>query len=85
MYYLGWKHHALDHCLFVKWKENKLIAFLLWVDDCLVAGPEHLVKEEVEKFSKLFEVIDEGNMHEYVGCKIERTKEYIKMTQPIKV
>ena len=43
MYYLKWKRHDVDPCLFVKREKtnglNKLIVFLLWVDDCLICGP----------------------------------------------
>ena len=62
--------------------------FLLWVDDCFITGPEKNVNEEAEAFGRLFTITDEtpdNVLHEYVGCKIDRTKEYIKLTQPVKI
>ena len=62
--------------------------FLLWVDDCFITGPEKNVNEEAEAFRRLFTITDEtpdNVLHEYVGCKIDRTKEYIKLTQPVKI
>tara|TARA_B100000780_G_scaffold239015_1_gene180618 strand:- start:385 stop:4227 length:3843 start_codon:yes stop_codon:yes gene_type:complete len=89
MYYLGWRRHAVDPCLFIKYtKEGKLMMFLLWVDDCFITGPEKNVNEEAEAFGRLFTITDEtpdNVLHEYVGCKIDRTKEYIKLTQPVKI
>ena len=89
MYYLGWRRHAIDPCLFIKYtEEGKLMMFLLWVDDCFITGPEKNVNEEAEAFGRLFTITDEtpdNVLHEYVGCKIDRTKEYIKLTQPVKI
>ena len=58
--------------------------FLVWVDDCALIGPEHLIKKEQERFQSLFDTTDEGNMKEYVGCKVTRTNDSIKLTQPVK-
>ena len=87
MYYLKWKRHDVDPCLFVKWEEtnglSKLIVFLLWVDDCLICGPQQFVQKEANEFSRLFDVTDEtpdGNMTEYIGNKIERNDERIRLT-----
>ena len=60
MYYLGWRQHAVDPCLFIKYtKEGKLMMFLLWVDDCFITGPEKNVNEEAEAFERLFTITDE--------------------------
>ena len=70
MYYLKWKRHAVDPCFFIKWIDGKLIVFLLWTDDCLIAGQQSHVELEAKEFSKLYKVTDEGNMENYVGCKV---------------
>ena len=83
--YLSWERNKSDPCLFYKWTDDKLVVFLLWVDDCLVAGPEQLVTENTTEFRKLYDTTDEGEMTEYVGCKVERTFEQIRLTQPVKI
>lgn len=73
MYYLKWKQHDVDPCLFLKWDNDtgKLILFLLYVDYCLItSGTEAAVNHEADKFAKLFKVTDktpDGIIKEYVG------------------
>ena len=83
--YLQWVRNTCDPCLHYKWIDGKLVVFLLWVDDCLVAGPQGLVITETTKFRELYETTDEGVMTEYVGCSIEWNDKYLKMTQPVKI
>ena len=92
MYYLKWKRHDVDPCLFVKWEKinglNKLIVFLLWVDDCLICGPQQFVKKKANEFSRLFDVTNEkpdGNLTEYVGNKIKQNDKRIRLIQPTKI
>jgi hypothetical protein len=62
-----------------------LVLWILWVDDCLIAGSESVVKKEREKMKQLFDCDDVGKLQEYVGCKIvhDRAKQSVKMTQPV--
>jgi hypothetical protein len=83
--FLNWKRSKADPCLSYKWIDLKLVIFLLWVDDCLITGQKEDVERETNDWRTLFDTTDEGEMTEYVGCKIERTKEYIRLTQPVKV
>jgi hypothetical protein len=83
--FLKWERSKADPCLSFKWVDNRIIIFLLWVDDCLIAGQAHDVERETSDWRKLFDTTDEGEMKEYVGCKVERTKDYIRLTQPVKV
>ena len=85
MYYLKWKRHVVDPCLYIKWIEGKLLVFLLWTDDCLITGQRTNVEHKAKEFSKLYKVTDEGNMEDYVECKITWTPEKIKFTQPVKI
>ena len=67
IYYLKWKRHEVDPCLFVKWKNNRLILFLVWVDDALMIGNKADVLEETKRFRSLFNSTDEapgGNLIE---------------------
>ena len=85
--YLQWMCNSCDPCLHYKWIEGKLTVFILWVDDCLVlvAGPEDDVIIETTKFRELYNTTDEGEMNEYVGCKIKLANKYLKITQPVKM
>ena len=39
----------------------------------------------IDSIKKIFEVDDVGNLDEYVGCKIERGVDYMKLTQPVMI
>ena len=62
LYYLDWRRHAIDPCLFVKWVDGYLLMFLVWVDNCALIGPEHIIKKEQKQFQSLFDTTDKGNM-----------------------
>jgi hypothetical protein len=64
---------------------EKLVCWLLWVDDCLILGDKDLVEKSKDAMKELFECDDLGEMHEYVGCKIERNldERWVKLTQPV--
>jgi hypothetical protein len=74
-----------DPCLYYKWGEEGLVLWISWVDDCLIAGPESVVKKEKEKMKQLFDCDDIGELQEYVGCKIvhDRAERSVKITQPV--
>jgi hypothetical protein len=71
---IKWTRSKADPCLSYKWIDNKLVIFLLWVDDCLITGQVEDVEKETNDWRTLFDTTDEGEMTEYVVCKIERTK-----------
>ena len=60
-----------------------LIVWLSWVDDCVCFGQPDDVKESMNELNELFECDDVAEFEEYVGCKIERSKESLKMTQKL--
>lgn len=75
-----------DPCLFYKWsKEDGLLLWLTWVDDCLCTGKDAGVQKGKEEFKTMFDCDDLGPLEEYVGCKIEydREKRQMKLTQPV--
>jgi len=79
--------NKVDPCLFYKWKEEKLLLMLLWVDNFCIMGPEDTVYEHRDRLKELFECKDLGEMHEYVGCLVtrDREKQSVKLTQPVKI
>jgi hypothetical protein len=54
----------------------------LYVDDILVAGSNLEEVENIKRqFTKRYEMMDLGELNCYLGMKISRTKEYIKLDQ----
>ena len=84
---MGYSRSATDPCLYYKWIDGKLNIWLSWIDDCLNVGdPEH-VKVAIKDLMKLFDCEELGVLNEYVGCKIQHSREESKMkiTQPVLV
>jgi hypothetical protein len=72
-----------DLCLYFCWTMTGLVIWLSWIDDCLVVGDEEGVLAAKEQMKANFDCDDIGELMEYVGCKIERTDDYVKFTQPV--
>jgi hypothetical protein len=68
-----------------KWTIYGLMIWMSWVDDFLVCGPEYAVMHEKSIMGKMFPCDDEGNLTEYVGCKVERNFDdpSMRLTQPV--
>jgi hypothetical protein len=61
---------------------------VLWVvivDDCLGTGPTDELKKAKAELMKIFACDDQGEMTEYIGCKIDYNKNdrYMKILQPV--
>jgi hypothetical protein len=74
-----------DPCLYYKWGEEGLVLWISGFDNCLIAGPDSVVKKEKEKMKQLFDCNDIGELQECVGCKIvhDRAERSVKITQPV--
>ena len=80
----GYKRSNMDQCLYFKWHEKYGLTLIIsWVDDLMVCGKQEACMEFKEEIKKKFEIDDIGEMKEYVGCKIDRTEDQMKMTQPV--
>jgi hypothetical protein len=84
---LKYERSKADPCLYSCWTNNRLVLWLTWVDDCLIAGEKEQVIKEKDKMKNLFDCDDIGEMTEYVGCKVEYNKEerYMRLTQPVMI
>jgi hypothetical protein len=49
----------------------------------LIIGPKKAVEKTKKDLMERFDCEDCGDIEEYVGCKIERTKNSLKITQPV--
>jgi hypothetical protein len=72
-----------DPCLYYRWTSYGLVLWLSWVDDCLVCGRREGVEEAKKGLMERFDCDDLGEMTEYIGCKIERDKDSMRLTQPV--
>ena len=83
--FLKFKRNPAEPCMFFKWEDGQMVIFLLWVDDCCITGPKNLVLKTVKEFTNLWDCKDLGELKEYIGCRVERTPDWIRLTQPVKV
>jgi hypothetical protein len=53
------------------------------IDDNLIIGSKKAVEKAKKELMHRFSCKDCGDLEEYVGCKIERTANSLKFTQPV--
>jgi len=79
---MGFKQCVLDNCLFVKHIGTEMYLISLYVDDILIAGTNlEEVKRIKQQFTNHFEMKDMGELNYYLGMKITRTNDFIKLDQ----
>ncbi|GJT33006.1 ribonuclease H-like domain-containing protein [Tanacetum coccineum] len=71
-----------DHSLFIKSKDNKFIAFLVYVDDIVVTGN---CIDEIDKFKVFlkskFKIKDLGPLKYFLGIEVIKTEKDLCLTQ----
>jgi hypothetical protein len=84
---LTYERSKADPCMHFKWTDAGLVIFLSWVDDMLICGPEQEVLKAKQEFTTAIECDDQGELEEYVGCKVNYDKEKgrMKFTQPVMI
>ena len=75
----GFKPSKADPAVFCKGKT----IFIVYVDDGILIDPDqqeinHIIKD----IKKDYNLTDEGDLNEYLGIKMQRTKRGRKLTQP---
>ena len=79
---MGFKQCVLDNCLFVKHIGEEIYLISLYVDDILIAGTDlNEVARIKQQFTDRFEMKDMGELNYYLGMKITRSDDYIKLDQ----
>ena len=78
--YLKFIRNKSEPCVFYKFVNNRMVLFILWVDDCCICGEKQSVLQAVKDFTSLWDCKDLGELKEYVGCKVERTDSTIRFT-----
>jgi hypothetical protein len=72
---IGGRRSKADVCLFYDWTPEGLLVYISWVDDILIAGSKRSVMKAKAALKRHFTLDEQGEMQEYVGCKIERDKQ----------
>jgi hypothetical protein len=54
-----------------------------WIDDNLIIRSKKVVEKTKKDIMERFDCKDCGDIEEYMGCKIVRTKHSLKFTQPV--
>jgi hypothetical protein len=80
---MGMTRSTADPCLYHKWGEEGLVLIVLWIDDNLIVGLKKAVEKTKKDLIERFDCKNCGDIEENVGCKIERTKNSLKFTQPV--
>jgi len=80
----GLKRSERDNCLYSGHSEEHCIYLLLYVDDIIIAGNnETWIQEIVESLKDEFSMKDVGEPKNFLGIKIEQTKEGMFLSQRI--
>jgi hypothetical protein len=77
------RRRTADPCLYHKWGEEGLVQIVLWIDNNLIIGSKKAVEKTTKDMMERFDCEDCGDIEEYVGCKIVRTNNALKFTQPV--
>jgi hypothetical protein len=80
---MGMMQSTAALCLYHKWGEKGLVLIVSWIDDNLIIGPKKAVEKTKKDLMERFDCKNCGDIEEYVGCKIERTKNLLKFTQSV--
>ena len=81
------KQSKADPCLFCTWTASGLLAWISWVDDCVVMGNKQGVPQAKQHLMSQFKCEEQGKLEEFVGCKVDcrPDKGEMKTTQPVLV
>ncbi|PRQ35290.1 putative RNA-directed DNA polymerase [Rosa chinensis] len=78
----GYRQSNSDHTLFIKRKNGKITALIVYVDDMIVTGDDPKEMNELQKYmSKEFEMKDLGQLKYFLGIEVARSKKGILLSQ----
>ena len=79
---LGFRQTILDNCLYVLNCDGEVFLLSLYVDDIILAGANVTSLNNLKKlFTESFDIKDLGEVNHYLGMKITRSNEGIKIDQ----
>ena len=62
-----------DECLLMRETDAGTIIVCVYIDDTLCTGDNDAIQEFKNEIKNYFAIKEEGDMKEYVGCKVRRT------------
>ncbi len=74
---------TIDPCLYHQFSEDGLVLIVSWIDNNLIIKSKKAVEKAKKMLMQKFDCKDCGDLEEYVGCRIERTANSLKFTQPV--
>jgi hypothetical protein len=79
------KRSKASPCLYFAWTVAGLVLWMSWVDDLAVSRNPKAVATVKNKMKKEFDCDDQGELKEYIGCKVDHDMENgsIKLMQPV--
>ena len=70
----GFTQSASDHSLFTKYHDNSFLAFLVFVDDIIIASNDQIVVDTLKfVLSKRFKMKDLGPLKYFMGLEVARS------------
>jgi hypothetical protein len=60
-----------------------LVLIVLWIDNNLIIRSKKVVEKTKKDIMERFDCEDCGDIEEYMGCKLVRTKNSLKFTKPL--
>ena len=75
---IGFKGGDVDPCLLFKKTEHGLVLIGLYVDDLLIIGSKEDINIVIGDIEKYFKVKIEGDLRDYLSCKIKFNKDCSK-------
>ena len=70
---MGFLKCMADECLLMRTTEKGTVIVCVYIDDTLCLGEKEVISEFKNELKKHFAIKEEGEMKEYVGCKVSKT------------
>jgi Reverse transcriptase (RNA-dependent DNA polymerase) len=78
----GYTQSESDHTMFFKKNQGKITVLIIYVDDMIITGDDHVEIKELEtRLSKEFEMKNLGGLKYFLGIEVSRSKEGIFLSQ----
>ncbi|KAH9754441.1 hypothetical protein KPL71_015444 [Citrus sinensis] len=82
MVLFGYNQSSSDHTLFIKKRQGKITALIVYVDDMVVTGNDEEERKALQKYlSRDFEMKDLGALKYFLGIEVSRSKGRIFLSQ----
>lgn len=79
---LNFEQYENDSCLLKRIDCTGKVFLIVYVDDCFVVGDKDAVKEALKGIQEHFSITRSENIEDFIGCRIERDKNQVLLSQP---